>query len=259
MDKFAEIDKLAVGFSKLSKKERKKLKRETERGEQQKRAGMAKIVKWSIVIIVVLLALLGGWFLYRELSKPLPGQQVEDLGRDHVAKEKWETFQYNSNPPTSGPHDETWVKAGIYDQPQLEGMLIHSLEHGYVVISYHCDEKVSSIKNLPVRQAHQVFKSVYAHNIEESTSSATASATGRNLLAGEGWGSKECNELKKQLSDLANDKKLWKLIVVSRQNLDSRIAVTAWTRIDKMDEFDRDRIVAFIDAHRNHGPEQTME
>ena len=32
--------------------------------------------------------------------------------------------------------------------------------------------------------------------------------------------------------------------------LDSRIALTAWTRIDKFDEFDRERIVRFIKAYR---------
>jgi hypothetical protein len=47
--------------------------------------------------------------------------------------------QYNSNPPTSCQHLETWVRAGIYPEPQEEGELIHSLEHGYVIIHYASD------------------------------------------------------------------------------------------------------------------------
>ena len=240
MDKFAQVDKLAVDFSKLSKKERKKLKRELEKTDLSKKSQKAKLVKWSIIIIALLLVLFGGWWGYKELSKPLPGSQFADLGRDHVAREKWEQFTYNSNPPTSGPHDATWVKAGIYEQAQLEGMLVHSLEHGYIVISYNCGGVGM------------------ADGREKEATASTES--GANLEIGIAPLSEEkCNTLKKHLSDLANDKKLWKLIVVPRQNLDSRIALTAWTYLLKLDDFDKGRIVAFIDAHRNHGPEQTME
>jgi hypothetical protein len=32
--------------------------------------------------------------------------------------------------------------------------------------------------------------------------------------------------------------------------MESRIASTAWGRIDRLDEYDEERIVAFIDAYR---------
>lgn len=215
-----------VDLSSLPKKERKRLKRQMERKEFEEKKKKGSLVKWFIVGILIVLAGIGGWFIIREFTKPLPGQQLADLGRDHVAKEQWEKFGYNSNPPTSGPHDEQWVKAGVYDTPQPEGQLIHALEHGYINISYNCGQSVESTPgaNLP-------------------------SSLSEN----------DCNNLKKQLSDVANDKKLWKLIVVPRPNLDSRIAITAWTWVEKLNDFDSDRIAAFIDAHRNHGPEQTME
>ncbi|MFQ5794557.1 MAG: DUF3105 domain-containing protein [Candidatus Bipolaricaulia bacterium] len=47
-----------------------------------------------------------------------------------------------------------------------------------------------------------------------------------------------------------------RLIVAPYPGLDHDIALTAWGRIDKFDEFDRDRIEAFIQAYRNQGPEQ---
>lgn len=97
--------------------------------------------KWigAVIGLVFLLGLL--WFVkiaIRESSKPLPGQAVLDQGREHVSRIEWEKFKYNSDPPTSGPHDPVWLKRGIYDSPQGDGHLVHSLEHGYVIISYRC-------------------------------------------------------------------------------------------------------------------------
>lgn len=214
------------GFSNLSKKERKKLKREIERAEREKQGKKTSIVKLLIIASLLGLVGVGGWFAYKELSKPLPGQKMPDQGRNHVDRAEWETFSYNSNPPTSGSHDATWIKAGVYDSPQGDGYLVHSLEHGYVILHYDCNAEKLEVKSatLPLSLSDQ-----------------------------------ECDALKKQLSDLANDKRLWKLIVVSRPTLDSRIAATAWTVIDKMDTFDKNRIVSFIDTYRNQGPEKTME
>ena len=72
-----------------------------------------------------------------------------------------------------------------------------------------------------------------------------------------------CTTLVKQLAELANKKKLWKLTVVPRPELDTTIALTAWTYLDTFDPpaggFDAGRIERFIDYHRDQGPEKTME
>lgn len=47
-----------------------------------------------------------------------------------------------------------------------------------------------------------------------------------------------------------------KVIITLRPKNDSRIAVTAWQRILKLDGYDEAQIVAFIDAWRNRGPER---
>lgn len=165
---------------------------------------------WIIISIAVFIG--GGWWVWKILSTPAPGQNVPDMGRDHVSSEQIANIKYNSNPPTSGPHLETWVKPGMYTSPQSEGELIHSLEHGYVIISYKCVD---------------------------------------------------CETLQTQLESLAKRKKLFKLIVVPRPQLDTTIALTAWGAIDKFDSpaggFDEQRIERFIDYYRDHGPEKTME
>ncbi len=65
---------------------------------------------------------------------PAGTETLPDEGRYHL--EPGERWEYKSVPPTSGPHDPKWVKAGFYRTPQPLGKLVHSLEHGCVVIYY---------------------------------------------------------------------------------------------------------------------------
>ncbi len=200
-------------------------------------------------------------WVIRFISTPPPGERMEDQGREHVTEAEVAEFSYNSNPPTSGPHLETWVKPGIFTIPQSEGQLIHSLEHGYVVIHYNCDAiGTSGLRDQKaLRPITSLLPIVYAENSIDSTATqasevrdATSSATGMNNTDG-------CKDLQKQLEDVASSKRLYKLMVVPRANLDTRVALTAWTYIDSFNEFDAVRIEKFIDYHRDHGPEQTME
>lgn len=46
------------------------------------------------------------------------------------------SLQYGSDLPTSGVHDPKWVYPGVYDTVQRREKLVHSLEHGMVVIYY---------------------------------------------------------------------------------------------------------------------------
>lgn len=169
-------------------------------------------------------------WLFIASSKPLPGQKIADLGRGHVPIGT--KVDYNSNPPTSGPHYGDWVRAGIYSDPKDDGNLVHSLEHGYIIMSYKCD------------QGNKVNKGM------EASASGEASSSG-NL--------KDCQERKNQLEQIYNKKGQRKLIVVPRSNLDTFFALTAWNYLDKFNEFDERRVTKFIDAHRDHGPEKTME
>lgn len=236
---------------KLTKKQLQEQKRILEKEKIQNAERMRTLRKWGIIAGVVLFAAAGFWWLIKESTKPLPGKVIADLGREHVAKEKWEKFTYNSNPPTSGPHDAQWTKAGIYDKPQGDGYLVHSLEHGYVIISYNCANIISSAGwRMKIPQ-------VYAHEGEDEREHHEATESG--ALSGGKWDSKECKDLKNKLSDIANENRLRKLIVVPRDNVDANIALTAWGRIDKMEKVDKKRIVDFINAFRDHGPEQTME
>jgi hypothetical protein len=87
-----------------------------------------------------------------------PGQQFPDQGQEHIPET--ETVSYNSNPPTSGPHYDTPAPWGIYntDPPQDE-QLVHNLEHGGVIISYHperVDEQTLEQLRSQVRELSQI-------------------------------------------------------------------------------------------------------
>jgi len=67
---------------------------------------------------------------------PYPVQTFNDQGREHLPPGQTYDF-YNSNPPTSGPHGPA-VDWGVHDQPVAREALVHSMEHGGVVIVYDC-------------------------------------------------------------------------------------------------------------------------
>lgn len=62
----------------------------------------------------------------------LPSQGQEHLS---TAGPK-EGFEYNSFPPTSGPHDSAWALWNIYDRPVQQVKVVHNLEHGGIVVQY---------------------------------------------------------------------------------------------------------------------------
>lgn len=57
-----------------------------------------------------------------------------DEGRAHL--EPGERAVYRTDPPASGPHSPDWINPGFYTTEQPPERLVHSLEHGHVVIYY---------------------------------------------------------------------------------------------------------------------------
>lgn len=104
----------------------------------------------GVVILVVTLAVVNSGqrssalvdtFPSDSLGVPLPpqdpnppGEQLPDEGREHVPE--GQRVEYNSNPPTSGPHYATWATWGIYAEAPEDEKLVHNLEHGGIVIYY---------------------------------------------------------------------------------------------------------------------------
>lgn len=268
-----------------SKQERRELAKEqrTEERAAAERSGM--VAKLVVGLLVVGLFAGGGWRVWKEVTKPVPtvlGESVADLGREHVPDGT--IVEYNSNPPTSGKHYGDWTRAGVYDKPVSDGHLVHSLEHGYVIISYNCTKLNSNVKSQNSKLQLKTQKlnfNAYAHEEElipqasPSAVGSTESASGQTQSAestesadlGEAWQSQECKDLVSKLTTVYEKKGKRKLIVIPRPSLDTKIALTAWNRIDKfnpsassgLSEAEQQRIENFIDALRDKGPEKTME
>lgn len=206
--------------------------------------------KRLIILVVVLSLAIVGFWVYNE-SKPKVGIQFEDEGREHV--DIGTQVEYKTNPPTSGNHYAQWTKWGTYDTPRDDRNLVHSLEHGYVILFYNCDIQPTGFSLIP-----QIFAQEGSRPMSVASDSAQQLASAAATLS-DNFKSQSCQQLVRDLTDIYNSRGQTRLIVVPRPNMDSRIALSAWRYLEKMDNFDKDKINAFISSHINQGPEKTME
>ena len=77
-----------------------------------------------------------------------------EAGRDHIDPSQ-QPRNWNSNPPTSGDHLATPLPPGVYSGEQDMRAMLHSMEHGYVVIVY---------KGIPDDQVNQLREFAKAHD-----------------------------------------------------------------------------------------------
>lgn len=226
---------------------------------------MRKIIQITIYLLIIGVLV----FLFvRKLAKPLPGELMEDLGGEHVTDIA--DVIYNSNPPTSGTHFPMWAKKGIYDRLISDGYLIHSMEHGYVILWYDCTKKTISRKPYAVSQvlAHddtapestdsgQLLKHMKLVQADEMSAFTPENAPAVEVELPEEFKSDSCKNLIEKLSEFVPS--FERVIVIPRVGMDTEVALTAWTRIERLEKFDREKILEFIKAYHNKGPEKTVE
>ncbi len=168
-------------------------------------------------LLLLLLFFLAGPLQAAPAEKPKikddgPGLTIPSLGNDHIATIESPHPPYNSKPPTSGPHVPMVARWGIYRSPIPNELQVHNLEDGGVLIQYHCkncDDMIQKIEQL-----------------------------GKEYL-------KKAQEEKKKVERSRYEH----LIVAPYPGMDSVIALTAWGKIDKLNEFDEARIRRFIEAY----------
>ena len=159
-------------------------------------------------------------FLILSRSQSMPGRTVQIQGTSHIGKGDAHPA-YNTKPATSGPHwnigGEGPVAWGIHKEPIPDEGLVHNLEHGGIGIHYNCRDCPDLVAQL------EDFYNTYT-------------------------------------ADPANRLPLYpgstKLVVAPYYDMPTRIALTAWGRIDTLDSFDPERIKRFVDAYRDKGPEK---
>ena len=123
-----------------------------------------------------------------------------------------EDVDYATNPPTSGPHNPVPLPSGVYRDPEQapEERAVHSMEHASAIIWYNCE----------------------AGGLDED----------------------ECNtmvdDLRERYEDLLTGQSGGAVLIINNPDQEAFIAVTAWTRLLELDEYDEAAIDEFIDVNR---------
>ncbi len=86
------------------------------------------------------------------------GQCFASEGQAHVAQGS--VIDWVHNPPHSGPHYPSPASSvGEYAQPLARGTYVHNLEHGWVVLAYHCttacDNELNVLRQVLTERANK--------------------------------------------------------------------------------------------------------
>ncbi len=110
-----------------------------------RRWGTGKI---AVVAVALVAAAWGGWSWWRHSSAEGRFLVLAAAGMDRLGAVERQPAStgghlvpgqspgYRDRMPTAGAHDPKWIDPGVYDRPQIATRLVHSLEHGMIVIYY---------------------------------------------------------------------------------------------------------------------------
>lgn len=161
--------------------------------------------------------LLIGFVIWQNVrsQQPVSGEtSLTSQGNIHIEFPATSMLEYNSMPPSSGPHYGNLAAWQVFTAPQRYEFLVHNLEDGGVVIYYQCPagcpELVTQLEELtkPYMQAGK--------HVLVAPNDPTWTDGGNKPL---------------------------------HKDMGAKIAITAWTKILKMDEFDGPRLKEFIDRY----------
>jgi hypothetical protein len=110
---------------------------QTRPGPAAERAAGRRWTWWLVAGVAALaVSAAGGYYAY-SLALP-PGTALPDLGNAHIHLPSERTVEYNSDPPTSGPHLPYLAPWGVHAEPVQKELQVHNLEDGGVMVQYHC-------------------------------------------------------------------------------------------------------------------------
>ncbi|MCY3901014.1 MAG: DUF3105 domain-containing protein [Caldilineaceae bacterium] len=165
----------------------------------------------AILVAIVALVI----FLNIRNSAPVGGEEsFASQGNTHIQQGSASPIEYNTTPPTSGPHYPGLAPWDIYDEPIRYEQVVHNMEDGGVIVYYQCEDGCPELREQLAGVVQPYLNS------------------GRHVLMmpndpnWTGFGSQSAH-----------------------RDMEARIALTAWQRLDKFDEFDAGRIRAFIDRY----------
>ena len=135
-----------------------------------------------MVLVIAAAAVIGG-ILVADIGNNFLGGGVTDTGTgedvgeriatmplmfspsNHIAPGSTFDGEYNSTPPTSGPHWDTgWAGCGFFEEETPDEQVVHNMEHGQVIISYNLsdegqiDQLREIARSLPGRRSWMIMR-----------------------------------------------------------------------------------------------------
>jgi hypothetical protein len=153
----------------------------TKRVNTATQFGVVKLIPWLIgagfvVLIAVPVA------INTSQRTNLPGEVFPDQGNAHIA-EGDTSVDYNSDPPTSGPHWETMASWGSYDFVVPDQVLLHNLEDGGVILWYaHGSREENRVRISQLEEVTRGFERVIIAPREDLEAPFAVTAWGRRQL-----------------------------------------------------------------------------
>jgi hypothetical protein len=130
----------------------------------------------AVVVSVIALLIIAPWNSTTTIVSTDPGlspilvgpdpiakiEQFAEEGRNHIAAGT--KTNYQTNPPTSGDHYPTWSNYGIFKNPLPDGLVVHNMEHGGVIIYYDCPQgcpaTVSALSGYALKYSPEAFTGI---------------------------------------------------------------------------------------------------
>ena len=109
--------------------------------------------RWGLLLIIggVVVVLVGIFALGNKApasNQNAIGQHFAEQERKHIDEGTKSPVEYNSNPPSSGPHYPQPAPWGVKDTAEADERYIHNLEHGGVWITYKPDLAADQLNQL---------------------------------------------------------------------------------------------------------------
>ena len=182
---------------------------DAKRKKEQRRS---RLIWGGIILVALSLVAVLIWNTFR----PATGQEFPIMSAVHIDNGE-NPGEYNSNPPTSGPHYGRGLANGFYEDADLADLppyphasLVHNLEHGYIIFWYNCDL------------------------LDEA----------------------QCDDLKEDLRDyLDGPLAVRKLIAFPWKSTDVPLVLTSWGYMLEVENFNARQASNFVNSNRLNAPE----
>lgn len=194
----------------MNARQRRQEKITTARRDRRNQNMLLMGVAGAIVAVIGLVV-----YLNVRAQAPIAGEDsFPTQGNSHIEYGTLSPVAYNSMPPSSGPHYGNLAAWNIYDEPIRYEQLIHNLEDGGVIVYYQCEEECPELVD-QLTETVEPFLRVSRH-VVMAPNDPTWTVSGSQPL---------------------------------HQDMGASIAVVAWQRVLKLDEYDHDTIRTFIEKY----------